>query len=304
MRADGDKINILWIDMCGCNKNKGGVARAMDTPPTTGRNRGIAASAPQISRPVIQQREVVLTRNTIVYIPHPRNPHRRIRAREPRSYTELQPLEIVDTNKWGAHLWRILHVLSLQAKTDAALAAWAFLPAQLDGALPCPECAQHYHDWIREHPLMVTGSASIQDWVVTLHNQVNERKQLAAWTTEQMASVYSSQTQDAVRASLSAISQMIGVGALRALENLIVVCYTEAPASADIVTVVPAEVVLADVVTGDATDVPVEDTPVDVTTDVPAEDTPVDVTDVPAEDAPVDVTTDVPAETDAPAPTE
>jgi hypothetical protein len=276
--------------MCGCNKNKGGMARAMAPAP---RSRGISAPQPEQSRPVIQQREVVKYYNAVVRKPHPRNPNRRVPTRERRSFTELHPLEIVDTNQWGAHLWRILHVLSLRATSDAALAAWAFLPAQLDGALPCPECAQHYHDWIREHPLMVTGSTSIQDWVVTLHNQVNERKQLAAWTTEQMTSVYSSQTQDDVRASLSAISQMIGVDGLRALESLIATCYAEAPVSA-VVTDVP---VTEDAPVGEVvTDVP-------VTEDVPVDDVATDATvteDVPVtEDAPVDdVATDAPVPTD------
>jgi hypothetical protein len=154
-------------------------------------------------------------------------------VRETITYTVQKPLEIVNTSVWGAHLWRILHVLSLFATTEAAKNAWMRLSAALDGALPCPECSQHYHDWIRANPLTVTEANTICEWVLALHNQVNERKGVAPWTITQIGATYSGLTISDITASLTAIREMIGLVGLQALEAL----YAMVPAGA--VTVAP-----------------------------------------------------------------
>jgi hypothetical protein len=227
--------------------------------------------------------------------PDPNRPRRIIRVRETITYTVQKPLEIVDTSVWGAHVWRILHVLSLFAMTDAAKNAWMRLPAALDGALPCPECAQHYHDWIRANPLTTTEGNAICEWVLALHNQVNERKGVAPWTITQVGATYSGLTVADITASLSAIRELFGVIGLQALEEL----YAMVPAGA--VTVAPI-VEVTEVVNVEATEtVEAVDAPVEATETVEAVDAPVEVTEtVEAVDAPVEVTETVEA-VDAPA---
>jgi hypothetical protein len=288
-------IAYRWIDMCGCNKNRGGVERALAPPPAPRRFRGRAIAVapsvePPVSRPVVQMRNATEQKTQVVRRRHPNHPARIIVVRETITYTVQKPLEIVDTSVWGAHLWRILHVLSLFATTDAAKNAWMRLPAALDGALPCPECAQHYHDWIRANPLTTTGGNAICEWVLALHNQVNARKGIAPWTITQVGATYSGLTVADITASLTAVREKIGVGGLQALEAL----YAMVPAGT--VTVAPvvevAEPVVVPVEVTETVDVPVEvtetvDVPVEVTETV---DVPVDV---PAE---VTETVDVPAE--------
>ena len=121
-------------------------------------------------------------KNVSKRVPDKRNPRRMNRVVVKVPDTIQRPLDIVDTKIWGAHLWRALHILSLLATTDAAKAVWPRLPSDLDGALPCPECSQHFHEWIRANPLTVTETDTIRDWVLSLHNQVNARKQIAPWT--------------------------------------------------------------------------------------------------------------------------
>jgi hypothetical protein len=145
-----------------------------------------------------------------------------IAVREKRSKMVEKPLETVDTKIWGAALWRILHVLSLRGTTtEAGRVAWSALPKELDGALPCPECAQHYHDWIRAHPLTATDGDAVRDWVLALHNQVNGRKSMPAWSAEQIVTTYGGLTAADATAALTGIREMIGVRGLRALEALI-----------------------------------------------------------------------------------
>jgi hypothetical protein len=133
-----------------------------------------------------------------------------------------RPLETMDTKLWGPALWRILHVLSIRGvTTEAGRVAWSALPQELDGALPCPECAQHYHDWYRAHPLTATDGDSVRDWVLALHNQVNERRSVPTWSAEQIVATYGGLTAADATVALTGIRELIGVRALRALEALI-----------------------------------------------------------------------------------
>lgn len=222
--------------MCGCNRNKGSVARALAPAPpapralrTRGRVPPIPRAAP-VSRPVVQMRLVTTTTRVSVFTPHPKNPRRKIRTIEQKQSLVEVPLEIVDTARWGAALWRILHVLSIRGvTTDAGRAAWSALPQELDGALPCPECAQHYHDWIRANPLTSTDGTTVRDWVLALHNQVNERRAVPVWTADQITETYGPLTVEDATAALTGIREMIGVRGLRALEGLIALSAPPAP---------------------------------------------------------------------------
>lgn len=154
-------------------------------------------------------------------VPDKRNLRRMTRVVVKVPYTIQRPLDIVDTKIWGAHLWRVLHILSLLATTDAAKAVWSRLPTDLDGALPCPECSQHFHEWIRANPLAVNETDAIRDWVLSLHNQVNARKQIAPWTAEQIVATYGTLTVADAIAALAPLREMIGSRGLQTLDELI-----------------------------------------------------------------------------------
>lgn len=264
--------------MCGCNKNKGGsVARALAprTAPRTVRGRGVvvASSERDVSRPTVQNRLVTTVNKTVAIKPHPRNPRMRTRVVEVRESLVEKPLEIVDTKLWGPALWRILHVVSIRgATTEAGRVAWSMFPQELDGALPCPECAQHYHDWMRANPLNVTDRNSARDWVLALHNQVNERRSVSAWTADQVMAVYGSLTADDAAAALTGIREMIGMRARRALEGLIALSAAEPePEPVVVLAVTPSDATVPEqteeVVTGV---VEAEETTAETTAPVPS----------------------------------
>lgn len=222
----------------------------MDTPqaPRTvvprGRARGVVAAPaqPEVSRPTIQNRLVSVFNKTVSLKPHPRNPRIKTRVIETRESFVEKPLEIVDTKLWGPALWRVLHVVSIRGvTTEAGRVAWSMFPQELDGALPCPECSQHYHDWMRANPLTVTDRNSARDWVLALHNQVNERRSVPVWTADQVVATYGSLTADDASAALTGIRQMIGVRALRALEGLITLSAAEPEPEPVVVLVVPEQ---------------------------------------------------------------
>jgi hypothetical protein len=113
-------------------------------------------------------------------------------------------------------MWIVLHVLSLLAPA----AAWANIPAALDGALPCPDCRTHYHDWVLAQPLTAAGDGP-RDWVAALHNDVNQRLERTLWTIDEMLAEYGPLTKADAVAALGVVRNMIGSVGLAALDALI-----------------------------------------------------------------------------------
>lgn len=113
-------------------------------------------------------------------------------------------------------MWRVLHILSLRAPA----AAWAGIPAALDGALPCPECRTHFHEWVVAQPLTAAGDGP-RDWVAALHNAVNDRLSRAAWTMDEVLAAYGPLTKADAVAALEVVRGMVGSVGLAALDALI-----------------------------------------------------------------------------------
>ena len=126
------------------------------------------------------------------------------------------PLDVIDTSVWGPSMWIVLHVLSLRAPA----AAWAGIPAALDGALPCPDCRTHFHEWVAAQPLTAVGDGP-RDWVAALHNSVNDRLGRAVWTIEQVLAEYGPKTKADAVGALGVVRGMIGSVGLAALDALI-----------------------------------------------------------------------------------
>jgi hypothetical protein len=161
----------------------------------------------------LQTRTVVTTYTTSQAVRRPRGAPPIVTTHERVSHVAL---DVVETKKWGPFMWTVLHVLSLRAPA----AAWANIPTALDGALPCPDCRTHFHDWVVAQPLTAVGDGP-RDWVAALHNSVNTRLGLAAWTIEQVLAEYGPKTKaDAVDA-LNVVRGMIGSVGLAALDALI-----------------------------------------------------------------------------------
>lgn len=181
-----------------------------------GAKRNLPGPRAMGSRPPQQTRQVTVTVTT--------TPPRSIlmtRGRKvaPRSYDVVRtlPVDPVDTSIWGAHVWRILHAASLYT----APKFWTDVEKELDGAFPCPDCAQHYHDWLRAHPITVRTQEGIRDWWLALHNAVNERRKVATWSVGELLASCKSVTVDAVRGSLDAVASLLGSRGVAVLRRLV-----------------------------------------------------------------------------------
>jgi hypothetical protein len=179
--------------MCNCKKNKNAAAPV--------RSRAIP-----VTPLVVQQRELTLVR---------RRPGRRGATVELRTM-EMKPLEVVDTAIWGPSVWRILHVAA-----ERGVSAPLLLSAirALDGALPCPECREHYHAWLDYTPPPGT-TEEIRRWLLDLHNDVNVRTNKGVWTETDLARTYGGSPD--VTGALATLRDRIGTEGWRALRELCV----------------------------------------------------------------------------------
>jgi hypothetical protein len=114
---------------------------------------------------------------------------------------------------WGAKLWRILHTIG--ERNPAALPTVA---AALRTSLPCPDCDAHYNAWYVAHPPV--GDAQ---WVLDVHNDVNNRTGKTLWARDQIAAEYATEESLAAsRFALAGLAGIIGGAAHKALTDALV----------------------------------------------------------------------------------
>lgn len=191
--------------MCNCGARRraaaaaAAAARAIVPPAPGGRSRG-APAAPVVPPP--PPPPGMTTTQTVM---------RRVRGRNIR-VVETVPV-VVDTAIWGPPMWRFLHGAAAAAGAGAHRDAWVALLTALRTSLPCPDCHAHYNAWWAAHPYTgVSGEAAVGDWLLALHNNVNERRGVPVWTAEQLVTGYPTEgAKEAARAALEAAATA-GVG--------------------------------------------------------------------------------------------
>lgn len=117
------------------------------------------------------------------------------------------------TTLWGPSMWKAIHT----AVEVGDIEKVAVIPAALDGALPCPDCEKHYHQWLVAHPVPSERDA-LRKWFVDLHNSVNARTRKAPWTQEQVIAAYGGDdAAAAAHAAVTTVERMVGASAIAAL---------------------------------------------------------------------------------------
>lgn len=193
-----------------------GVLPVVPPVPTPPPQRAVPGSIPLSYRRQQRGAPVVVTPPTPVAVP-----------------AEPEPIDvglpIVDPVLWGPHLWRFLHVTAaLPAPRLRGREKWRAVLDALRVSLPCPECTGHYQAWYRAHPFraMLGGAAvrrAAMRWVLDLHNDVNRRRGVAAWSAAQVeASVAGLGVEDARFSLEAAIAAGVGAGLRGAAEVLLV----------------------------------------------------------------------------------
>jgi hypothetical protein len=140
---------------------------------------------------------------------------------------------IHDPILWGPHLWTAMHTLAEFVPAQGAnQTTWVNLLTALRTSLPCPECTGHYVRWHTGHPLVrrigitimmrrVVGD--IKEWILALHNNVNEGKGLPGWSAAAVTATYGGDRgarAAAVRTAIDAVRGMVGGAAIQVLDAL------------------------------------------------------------------------------------
>jgi hypothetical protein len=149
-------------------------------------------------------------------------------------------LQTVDTSIWGAPLWLVLHTLSSSA-TDKHL--WNSIFNALKTDIPCPECSNHYNEWVKSNPLRFPVQAparqpflprflktppptplppvsdTISKWTLALHNAVNARLGKPAWSIDACRRTYNDR--QAARAALASLDGVIGATLFSLLSSVL-----------------------------------------------------------------------------------
>lgn len=183
-------------------------------------------SIPITNTPVRNQQPIISSanaRNNALFIPKSLRKHRPAPTPEP-TMESLTPDVLSNVNSvWGPPLWRALHSL---AEITEDVDVWEGLLEKVHSTMPCPECAGHFGEWLRTHPLQLTGedgltvSEPVRIWLLTLHNDVNRRTGKPEWTVEQL--VASAGSVDSVRSVLGEIRTYISVELGDAIESVLV----------------------------------------------------------------------------------
>lgn len=205
--------------MCGCRKNLAAPA-SRAAPAPAPRPAPAPAPAPRPA-PAPAPRPAPRPAPAPRPVPAPRAAPARNRSSllgvmRGRTHVIAQPitrhgLPIQDTSVWGAKLWRVIHTV-IERTPGAAQA----LVAALKTSLPCPDCDNHYNQWLAKTPFH--GDA--RTWFLNLHNNVNVRTGKSTWTAEQVAAEYSTEASIvAARAILEELSAIIGADAVTVLRG-------------------------------------------------------------------------------------
>lgn len=79
---------------------------------------------------------------------------------------------------WGSHAWSLLHCIVMtyplrptpQKQKEMKEFIYSF-----GKVLPCKLCRKNFHHYIQKNPVVVDTRAKLRDWVIDLHNSVNQR---------------------------------------------------------------------------------------------------------------------------------
>lgn len=139
-------------------------------------------------------------------------------------------LPTVDTEIWGPHMWRFLHIAAEGCTPGHSRAGvWQTLLDAMRTGLPCPDCRAHYNAWLNAYPLHVTLrtglSRPVRAWILELHNAVNLRRGVPVWTADQVTATFGpvgSGRKEAAREALAAAAAAgVGAGVIAAGEAVI-----------------------------------------------------------------------------------
>lgn len=100
------------------------------------------------------------------------------------SAQENQLDSYMENKEWGPVFWSFIDMLIITYDESFPDAYINFLYAMHD-LLPCWECQEHYYEYITDYtPEDVNTKEELKEWILKLHNTINERCGKKKYTME------------------------------------------------------------------------------------------------------------------------
>lgn len=103
---------------------------------------------------------------------------------------------MVDPNIWGKHGWKFIHYVAQgypeNPTTDDKKVYQNFF-LNIGNILPCYKCSKNYKTHLQTNPLtelILNNKTNLENWVVSIHNQVNQLNQKNTISLEQARSIH------------------------------------------------------------------------------------------------------------------
>ena len=114
-------------------------------------------------------------------------------------------------SQWGPAGWLFMHSISFQYPenpTDKDKHNYKFFFESLQNTLPCPRCREHYKENLKENPIQLNSRNDLIQWVIDIHNSVNEKNSKKIYSRDEVEDLYKSKYNYSIKENKSTESNM------------------------------------------------------------------------------------------------
>jgi hypothetical protein len=94
----------------------------------------------------------------------------------------------VSPKHWGREGWKFIHWVALtypHKPTEKDKKNYLRFFESLQDVLPCPICAEHFKQNMKDHPINLESNKQLFNWTVEMHNLVNKQNGKKTLTFDQ-----------------------------------------------------------------------------------------------------------------------
>jgi hypothetical protein len=114
-------------------------------------------------------------------------------------------------SQWGPAGWLFIHSISFQypeTPSEEDKTNYKMFFDSLQNTLPCPNCQEHYKQNLKENPINLDSRDGLIQWVIDIHNAVNEKNGEKIYSREEVEGLYKSKYSYSIGANESVESNM------------------------------------------------------------------------------------------------
>lgn len=97
------------------------------------------------------------------------------------------------TEFFGPSMWKTMHAVAFtypEEPTPHERKQYIDFFKSLEGVIPCPQCRQHYGEYIKSNPIHAEDTDDMSRWVYNLHDKVNKRNGKTSPSYQEVKDMY------------------------------------------------------------------------------------------------------------------